>query len=59
MIRRCLQAGMAATMALVFTLAVVAALFWGKRAVAWQVCRSEQEMWLRQLLPWRTPMTGP
>lgn len=50
---------MAATMALVFTLAVVAALFWGKRAVAWQVCRSEREMWLHQLSQWRASITGP
>ena len=59
MIRRILFASVAATMALIFSVVIVAALLWGKRAVVWQVCRSEREQWQHQLIQWRASMMGP
>lgn len=50
---------LAATMALIFSVAVVAALLWGKRAVVWQVYRSEREVWRHRLTAWVPPQVGP
>lgn len=59
MSRRLLFAGIAVTLALIFSVSIVAALFWGKRAVVWQVYRSERDYWRRRLNVWRATPTGP
>lgn len=49
----------AATVALMFSVATVAALLWGKRSVVWQVHRSERELWRAKLIQWRVTRDGP